>query len=114
MSPEKLRDHVVRALEDLKGREILALDVSHATSVTDYMVIASGTSNRHVKALVDSVLHSSKSRGISSVGVEGQNTLEWVLVDLGDVVVHVMQREAREFYELERLWSELPSAEATN
>jgi ribosome-associated protein len=84
--------------------------VTRATSVTDYMVIASGTSNRHVKALVDQVLESSRARGIPSLGVEGRESHEWVLVDLGDVVVHVMQKEAREFYDLERLWSELPSA----
>ena len=112
MTPKKLRDHVVHALEDLKGREIVALDVSHATSVTDYMVIASGTSNRHVKALVDSVLDRSKLRGVRSIGIEGQETMEWVLLDLGDVVVHVMQKEAREFYDLERLWSEVPMVEA--
>jgi len=111
MSPQHLRDHVVRALEDLKGRDIVALDVTRATSVTDYMVIASGTSNRHVKALVDQVLESSHARGFPSLGVEGRQTHEWVLVDLGDVVVHVMQKDAREFYDLERLWSELPSVE---
>jgi ribosome-associated protein len=113
MAPKKLRDHVVRALEDLKGREIVALDVSHATSVTDYMVIASGTSNRHVKALVDNVLESSKASGVPSIGIEGRETMEWVLLDLGDVVVHVMQKEARDFYDLERLWSEVPSVEST-
>jgi ribosome-associated protein len=110
MSPQILRDHVVRALEDLKGRDIVALDVTRATSVTDYMVIASGTSNRHVKALVEQVLESSKARGVPPFGVEGREAHEWVLVDLGDVVVHVMQKDAREFYDLERLWSELPSA----
>jgi ribosome-associated protein len=108
MAPKKLRDHVVRALEDLKGKEIVALDVSRATSVTDYMVIASGTSNRHVKALVDNVLESSKASGVPSIGVEGLEAAEWVLLDLGDVVVHVMQKEARDFYDLERLWSEVP------
>ncbi len=110
MSPRNLRDHVVRALEDLKGRDIVALDVTRATSVTDYMVIASGTSNRHVKALVDNVLESSKAQGVPPFGVEGRQSNDWVLVDLGDVVVHVMQREARAFYDLERLWSELPNA----
>ena len=111
MSPQHLRDHVVRALEDLKGRDIVALDVTQATSITDFMVIASGTSNRHVKALVDRVLDSSQANGSPAFGVEGQESGEWVLVDLGDVVVHVMQRDARDFYDLERLWSELPSAE---
>ncbi len=111
MSPQNLRDHVVRALEDLKGRDIVALDVTRATSVTDFMVIASGTSNRHVRALVDNVLESSKASGVAPLyGVEGRTTGDWVLLDLGDVVVHVMQKEAREFYDLERLWSELPSA----
>src|SRR5215468_11063068 len=100
MTPKKLRDHVVRALEDLKGRDIVALDVTRATSVTDYMVIASGTSNRHVKALVDQVLESSKASGIPTLGVEGRESLEWVLVDLGDVVVHVMQKDTRAFYDL--------------
>jgi ribosome-associated protein len=90
MPPNKLRDHVVRALEDLKGREIVALDVSRATSVTDYMVIASGTSNTHVKALVDNLLESSHANGIPSIGVEGRETMEW-----------------------ERLWSEVPRAEST-
>ena len=113
MSPEKLRDTVVGALEDLKGREILTLDVSRSTSVTDYMVIASGTSNRHVNALVDSVVESTKARGVSSLGIEGRESMEWVLLDLGDVVVHVMQKDARAFYDLERLWSEVPAAEAS-
>ncbi len=110
MSPKNLRDHVIRALEDLKGKDIVALDVTRATSVTDFMVIASGTSNRHVRALVDNVLESSKAQGIASHGVEGRAVSDWVLLDLGDVVVHVMRKEAREFYDLERLWSELPSA----
>ncbi len=113
MTSKKLRDHVVRALEDLKGREIVALDVSRATSVTDYMVIVTGTSNRHVKALVDNVLETSKARGIPTFGVEGRESMDWVLLDLGDVVVHVMLQQAREFYDLERLWSEVPSVEST-
>lgn len=110
MSPKHLRDHVIRALEDLKGTDIVALDVTRVTSITDFMVIASGTSNRHVRALVDNVLESSKAQGVPSHGIEGRNASDWVLLDLGDVVVHVMRKEAREFYDLERLWSELPSA----
>jgi len=81
--------------------------------VTDYMVIASGTSNTHVKALVDNLLESSHEKGIPSIGVEGRETMEWVLVDLGDVVVHVMKQETRDFYDLERLWSEVPRVEST-
>jgi len=108
-SSQRLRDHVVATLEDLKGHDIVVLDVSGATDITDYMIIASGTSNRHVKALVDHVVESSKARGWSPLGVEGLGPNEWVLLDLGDVVVHVMQKEPRGFYDLERLWSELPT-----
>ncbi len=111
MTPERLRDEVIVALEDRKGRNIVTIDVSKTSAVTDYMVIASGTSNRHVKALIDEVTDHSKAVGAPPVGVEGRETGEWVLLDLGDVVVHVMQQEAREFYDLERLWGEIPSAE---
>lgn len=113
MTPKKLRDHVVRVLEDLKGREIVALDVSRASSFTDFMVIASGTSSRHVGALIDNVVEASKAQGIATFGVEGREAMEWVLLDLGDVVLHVMQQEARDFYDLERLWSEVPRVEST-
>jgi len=102
-----LRDHVVTALEDGKGQNILALDVTKLTPITDFMVLVSGTSNRHVKALVDQVIETAKDDGEPIIGVEGRETNEWVLLDLGDVIVHVMQTTAREFYDLERLWSEL-------
>ena len=74
------------------------------TSVADNMVIASGTSNRHVKALADSVADAAKSAGFPPIGTEGENTGEWILVDLGDVIVHLMLPATREFYDLERLW----------
>ena len=109
MSPRALRDTVVLALEDRKGRDIVTLNVSRITDVMDFMVIASGTSNRHVQALVDGVVESSKERGVRPLGVEGRNTPEWVLVDLGDVVVHVMQTHSRQFYDLEGLW-DIPAA----
>ena len=109
MTPDALRDLVVDALEDRKGRDIVALDVAKITDITDYMIVVSGTSNRHVKALVDEVVESAKAQGTRPVGVEGRETHEWVLVDLGDVLVHVMQAETRSFYDLERLWTELPS-----
>lgn len=104
MTPETLRDLVVQTLDDSKGQEILALDVSGASSVTDWMVIVSGTSNRHVRALVGSVTDEAKAQGRPPIGVEGTDSNEWVLVDLGDVLVHVMQAETRSFYDLERLW----------
>lgn len=110
MKASELRDHVVAALEDLKGVNIVTLDVAALTPMTDYMVLVTGTSNRHVKALVDTANESSKAIGIQPLGIEGRESYDWVLVDLADVIVHVMNEEARNFYELERLWSELDEA----
>ena len=107
MKASELRDHVVAALEDLKGVNIVALDVAALTPMTDHMVLVTGTSNRHVKALVDMANESSKALGIQPLGIEGRESYDWVLVDLADVIVHVMNEEARNFYELERLWSDL-------
>ena len=108
MSASALCDRLVQALEDLKGQDIVRLNVSELTSITDYMVLATGTSNRHVKALVDEVIIAAKENGETPLGVEGRETCEWVLLDVGDVVVHVLQKEARAFYDLERLWSDKP------
>jgi ribosome-associated protein len=105
MEPAELKDLVIDALGDLKGVNIVELDVRHLTDVMDYLVIASGTSNRHVKALADNVLMRAKEQGCRPLGVEGQDAAEWVLVDFGDVVVHVMLPATRDFYDLERLWS---------
>lgn len=113
MTPEALRNLIVNALEDLKGRDVVAMDVTAATDITDYMIIASGTSNRHVKALVDQVIEAATVAGCRPLGVEGRETYEWVLVDVGDALVHVMQAETRSFYDLERLWSELPADSET-
>lgn len=103
--PESVRDRVVAALEDLKAVDIKAIDVRGRTSVTDHIVVASGTSNRHVKSIADEVVRQLKAAGAALLGVEGEREGEWVLVDLGDVVVHVMLPRVREFYGLERLWS---------
>jgi ribosome-associated protein len=102
------------ALDDLKAFDVNVLDVRHLTSVTDTMVVASGRSDRHVRAIADSVVETCKKQGHRPLGVEGQRVGEWVLVDLGDVVVHVMLPRAREFYNLEKLWdlSERDEAEA--
>ena len=113
LAPAALRDLIVASLDDLKGRNILALDVAEHTDVTDHMVLASGTSERHIRSLVDNVEAAAKDCGALILGVEGREAADWVLVDLGDVVVHVMQPQTRAFYDLERLWSAFggPSAE---
>ena len=93
------------AVEDLKAKDVTEIDVRGRTSVCDYMVIASGTSTRHVKSIADEVVRHVKQLGCQPLGVEGEREAEWVLVDLGDVVVHVMLPRVREFYALERLWT---------
>lgn len=108
---EKLKGLVLQALDDLKAKDVVAIDVSARTSVTDTMVIASGTSTRHVKSLADNVSKVCKQNGMPPLSVEGEKEAEWVLVDLGDCVVHVMLPKSREFYALERLWSAPVSAE---
>lgn len=100
-----LRQSVIDALEELKARDVREIDVRGKTSITDLLVIASGTSVRHVKSLADEVGKYAKKAGVIPLGVEGETEGEWVLVDLGDVVVHVMLPRIREFYGLERLWT---------
>jgi ribosome-associated protein len=105
MNSEQLCTLVVDALEEVKAKDITVLDVRDMTDVTDYMVVASGTSNRHVKALIENVSDKAKAAGQRPIGVEGEDGGEWVLLDLQDVLVHVMQPKVREFYNLEKLWS---------
>ncbi len=105
MQTDELKTLALQALEDLKGLDIAEYDVRDKTSVTDFMLIASGTSDRHVKSLADAVVMACKKAGVPPMGVEGEREGEWVLVDLGDVVVHVMQPRIREFYALEKLWT---------
>jgi len=102
---DKLLALVIDALEELKGVDIRVLDVCGLTSITDRMVVASGTSTRHVKSLAENVARKTREAGFRALGVEGEQAAEWVLVDLGDVVVHVMMPSVREFYALEKLWS---------
>jgi ribosome silencing factor RsfS/YbeB/iojap len=110
---DRLRSIVLAALDDLKARDVSEIDVRDKSSVTDLLVVASGTSSRHVKSIADEVVRKAKQAGLPPIGVEGQREAEWVLVDLGDIVVHVMLPRTREFYGLERLWTvgdEMPAA----
>lgn len=111
MDIKKQQAIVIDALEDMKAHEIKILNVRGLSNVTDLMVIATGTSTRQVKSIASNVLEKAKANGMLPIGVEGDDTGEWVLVDLGDIVVHVMQREIRDFYQLERLWSTPPAGE---
>lgn len=112
MNSDELCELVVEALDDIKAQDVVRLDVQDMTTVTDWMVVASGTSNRHVSALVDNVAEKAREAGHRPIGVEGEEGGEWVLLDLQDVLVHVMLPKVREFYNLEKLWSIRPSGEA--
>lgn len=105
MKAEKLADLVTAALQDQKAVNTVTLDVRGLTDVMDYLVIASGTSSRHVKSLAGKVTEEAKKKNVRPLGVEGEDAGEWVLVDFGDVVVHVMLPATRDFYDLERLWT---------
>jgi ribosome-associated protein len=116
MNSEQLSDLVVDALDDVKAQDIVRLDVRKLTTVTDFMIVASGTSNRHVKALVENVAEKAREAGRKPIGVEGEEGGEWVLLDLDDVLIHVMLPKVRDFYNLEKLWSfgSLPGVAATD
>jgi len=106
MQVEKLRNLVVEILEDVKAHDVKVLDVRQLTDVTDIMVIASGTSVRHVKSMAIRVRDEVREKTrVRPIGVEGEDQGDWVLIDLGDIVVHIMRPETREFYDLERLWN---------
>ena len=105
MRLNKLQKVAVAALEEVKGQDIQVLDVRKLTSMCDSMIIASAQSTRQVKALADNVRDRMKEAGASVIGVEGEQASEWVLVDCGDIVVHVMQPAVRDHYKLEELWS---------
>ncbi|MCL7930051.1 ribosome silencing factor [Halomonas llamarensis] len=109
MHIDTLKKLAIDALEELKGRDITQLDVAKLTDVTDLMIIVSGTSTRHVSALAQHLVEKAKAEGLQPRGVEGGNNADWVLVDLGDIIVHIMLPEARALYDLERLWADLPA-----
>ena len=105
MTIDEVKQQAVESLEDLKAEDITVLDVKGKTTVSDWVIIATGSSSRHVKSIANNVAVEAKKAGRPPLGMEGENEGEWVLVDLGDVIVHVMQRQVREFYDLESLWS---------
>jgi ribosome-associated protein len=103
---EQLQQIVIEALEDLKAVNIKHINVEGVAGFTDRMIFASGTSSRHVKSIANSVVVAAKKAGITALGMEGEDVGDWVLIDLGDVVVHIMIPDTREFYDIERLWNE--------
>jgi ribosome-associated protein len=106
-------DFAQRTLDNMKARDIRVLDVRALTGITDFMVIASGTSDRHVRSIAGYLISEAKKAGLQILGSEGERDGEWALVDLGDVIVHVMQATTRDFYNLEKLWSTGPEARET-
>ena len=108
MNTEQLTNLATQALDDTKAQDVTVIDVTDKTSVADAMIIATGTSDRHVGSLANEVVVKAKAAGENPLGVEGESQSDWVLVDLGDVIVHVMTQKARDFYELEKLWSVRP------
>jgi len=112
LNSEEVSALAVSALEELKGVDVAVIDIMGKSSIADAMLIATGTSQRHVRSLAEHVRLSAKDAGHPPLGVEGDDRSDWVLVDLGDVIVHVMTEEKREFYALEKLWSVGPDEEA--
>jgi len=102
---DDINKQAINAIEDLKGQDVVTLDVTGLSDVMDTMIIASGNSARHVKAIAGNVVEELKQDGIRPIGVEGLESADWVLVDLGATVVHVMLEQTRAFYELEKLWA---------
>jgi len=114
LSPREIADRAIAVLEDHKASDIRCLDVSHLTSIMDYMIVATGRSDRHVRSLGDSLIEYCRDNGIAVLGTEGQDSAEWILVDLVDVVVHVMLPKTRDFYEIEKLWDMSPREDDAN
>ena len=105
MNTTDLKKLVLTSLDDMKARDIVEMDVSEISGFTDYMIICTGNSSRQVKAIADNVALEAKKQGHPPHGSEGATAAEWVLIDLGDIIVHVMQQNARDFYQLEKLWN---------
>ena len=106
MQPKKMQQLIQQALEDAKGLDVHVLDVRKRADFADYMLIASGTSSRHVSAMADKIVDKMRGAGVRPLGMEGKEVGDWVLIDFGDVVVHLMRPPTRAFYDLEKLWSQ--------
>lgn len=111
-SSEILKDQIRNLIDDAKGADIRVLDVRKISDVTDYMIVASGTSSRHVSSVADRVAEGMIGQGIKPLGIEGKLQGDWVLVDFGDVIVHIMQPDIRVFYNLEKLWGDVETSRA--
>lgn len=105
MDIDALKNKVIDLLDTMKAEHVQTFNVAELTSVTDYMIVSSGTSNRHVRSIASYVVEGLRDEGVKPVGSEGEEHGEWVLIDYGDVVLHVMQPQTRDFYQLEKLWS---------
>jgi ribosome-associated protein len=114
MQPELIKKLAMQALDELKAENVIVLDVREHASFTDFMIFASGKSTRHVKSIANEVVEAAKAANMPPLGIEGEDVGEWVLVDLGDVIVHIMLPDTRQFYELERLWGEEMTALESN
>lgn len=106
-----LNNVVINALDELKAQNINCIDIESITTIADNMIIATGTSSTHVKAIADNIIHKVKEENLPILGIEGTDASEWILIDLGDIVVNVMQQDAREYYQLEKLWTPIPETE---
>ena len=106
MQDEQLKAFIIDQLEEMKAKEIVTIDVAGISDITDTLIICTGTSKRHVRSIGEQTALAAKNAGEVPLGVEGIEGSEWVLIDMGNVVVHVMQDETRQFYQLEKLWTE--------
>lgn len=110
MSSETLISIITEAIEDIKGQNINVIDVREQTSIADYFIIASAASNRQLKAIANNVVEKSKEANFAPIGIESEPNSEWVLVDLNDIIVHLMLPSAREYYDIESLWQHIPAS----
>ncbi|MDX1561720.1 MAG: ribosome silencing factor [Gammaproteobacteria bacterium] len=114
LSPKQIADRALSVLDELKAQDIRCLEVGHLTSMMDFMIVATGRSDRHVRAIGDALIEYCKENELTILGSEGQDAAEWLLVDLVDVVVHIMLPKTRDFYEIEKLWEIAPRRDDAN